>query len=68
MSNSEECKSSSAQLELVSRRTVAAMLGVCTETIKRMQRTGKLPAVVFNSRLVRYNKSDVDRIIQDATA
>ncbi len=50
---------------LLSRREVASMLGVHTETIKRYQRKGLLPAIVFNSRLIRYERTEVDRLIQD---
>ena len=50
---------------LMSRREVAALIGVHTETIKRYQRKGLLPAIVFNSRLIRYERTEVDRLIQD---
>ena len=50
---------------LMSRREVASMLGVHTETIKRYQRKGLLPAIVFNSRLIRYERTEVERLIQD---
>ena len=49
----------------MSRREVASMLGVHTETIKRYQRKGLLPAIVFNSRLIRYERTEVERLIQD---
>ncbi len=50
---------------LMSRREVASMLGVHTETIKRYQRKGLLPAIVFNSRLIRYERTEVERLIQE---
>ena len=49
----------------MSRREVASMLGVHTETIKRYQRKGLLPAIVLNSRLIRYERTEVERLIQD---
>jgi len=51
---------------LLSRRQVAALLGVSTETIKRADRSGRLKALRFNSRLVRYRRADVERMINEA--
>ena len=45
----------------LSRRQVAQLAGVHTETIKRAQRRGDLPAIVLNSRLTRYRERDVIR-------
>ena len=52
---------------LLSRRQVAVMLGVSTETIKRRERDGLLKAIRFNSRLVRYRRADVERMINEAS-
>jgi hypothetical protein len=43
----------------LSRRQVAARHGVSIETIKRREREGKLRAIHFNQRLIRYRLSDV---------
>ncbi len=48
---------------LLSRRQVARLLGVHTETIKRYQRRGLLPAIVLNSRLVRYERIAVEKLL-----
>jgi len=50
---------------LLSRRQVAAMMGLHTETIKRYQRRGILPAIVLNSRVTRYDPADVERLINE---
>ena len=50
----------------MSRREVAALLGVHTETIKRYQRKGLLPAIVLNSRLIRYERADVEKFLQSS--
>ncbi len=49
---------------LLSRRQVARLLGVHTETIKRYQRRGLLPAIVLNSRLVRYERIAVEKLLE----
>lgn len=43
------------------------MLGVSTETIKRRTREGLLPSLRFNSRLTRYRREDVEKLIRDAS-
>jgi len=48
---------------LLSRREVAARLGVCVHTIARATRAGLLPAVKFNARLVRYRPEAVEAFI-----
>jgi len=53
--------------ELLSRKKVAQILDTHTETIKRMTRSGQLRAVRFNSRNVRYRKSDVMKLIEEAS-
>ena len=49
-----------SRLVLMDREEVAALLGVHTETIRRAQATGKLPAYVLGSKLVRYRLEDVE--------
>jgi predicted site-specific integrase-resolvase len=43
------------------------MLGVSTETVKRAERNGLLKSVRLNSRLVRYRREDVERMIESAS-
>ena len=43
---------------------MARLLGVHTETIKRYQRRGLLPAIVLNSRLVRYERIAVEKLLE----
>lgn len=52
---------------LLSRRDVAARLTVSVETVKRREREGLLPAVRFNSRLIRYRLKDVEKLIEEAS-
>ena len=59
-------KASPEASRLMSRREVAALLGVHTETIKRYQRKGLLPAIVLNSRLIRYERADVEKFLQSS--
>ena len=49
---------------LLTRAQVANMLGVCAHTVARNKH---LVPVKFNSRLVRYHASDVQRLIAKAT-
>ena len=44
---------------LLSRKQVAQLLGVHTETVKRAERMGRLKSIRFNARLVRYEPADV---------
>ena len=53
------------QRRLLKRREVAERLGVHTETVKRYQRRGILPAIVLNSRVTRYELSAVERLINE---
>ena len=50
---------------LLTRKQVAQHLGVHTETIKRYQQRGTLPAIVINSRVTRYDPADVEKLIQE---
>jgi len=58
-------KSNQGQNALLSRKDVAALLGVHTETIKRYQRRGILPAIILNSRVTRYEQAAVERLINE---
>ena len=49
---------------LMSRREVAALIGVHTETIKRYQHQGRLKAIILNSRLIRYERAEVEKLLQ----
>ena len=52
---------------LISRKQVAKRWGVCTETVKRKERSGLLLPVRFNERLTRYRLSNVLALEQEAT-
>jgi excisionase family DNA binding protein len=54
--------------ELVTRKEVADLVRVSTKTVQRAERRGELIPVKFNSRLVRYHRSDVDAWIAKAQA
>ena len=45
--------------QLLSRRGLSLRWQVCVETIKRQERAGKLKAIRFNQRLLRYRLSDI---------
>ena len=49
---------------LLSRKDVARLLGCHVETVKRMQRRGQLPAIILNSRFIRYSRSDVEKLLR----
>jgi hypothetical protein len=51
---------------LLSRKQVAKRWSVCTETVKRKERSGLLSPVRFNERLTRYRLSDVLALEQEA--
>ena len=51
-----------SQEMLLSRRALARRWGCCVETIKRAQYAGKLKAVRFNARLLRYRLSEVEAL------
>ncbi len=57
---------SSHEIPLISRRQLARRWGVSTETLKRRERTGQLPALKFNARLLRYRVADIERIEREA--
>lgn len=48
-------------VRLLSRKQVAEILGVTTETIKRMGKDGRLHEIVISRNIVRYHPDDVAR-------
>ena len=52
---------------LISRKDVALLFGLHTETIKRWERRGCLTAIKVNSRLVRYRFTEVQNLIISST-
>ena len=49
----------SQTLKMLTRKQVASLLGVHTETVKRYTRSGLLHAVKFTARAVRYSEAEV---------
>ena len=55
--------------EYLTRSDLAVLLDVHLETIKRLEREGKLPAPIrITSKLVRFDKAVVEKFLQDATS
>ena len=52
--------------QLLTRRQVAVRWGVCTETLKRREKAGRLPFVVLGSRLKRYRLRDIEALEAEA--
>jgi predicted site-specific integrase-resolvase len=52
---------------LLTRRQVAELLAVSTESVKRYTRRGLLPSIKLNSRVIRYRPEDVQRMIEAAS-
>ncbi|MCU0792983.1 MAG: helix-turn-helix domain-containing protein [Opitutaceae bacterium] len=52
--------------DFLTRQQVAKRLSVHPETVKRMQRAGKLTPFVFGANLVRYSLAEVQALIQAA--
>ena len=52
---------------LLTRKQVAELLAVSTESIKRYERRGVLRSIKLNSRLIRYRPEDVQRMIAAAS-
>ena len=52
---------------LLTREDVAKRLKTCTHTVARYTKRGLLPAVLINSRVVRYKPEDVEKLIQSST-
>jgi predicted site-specific integrase-resolvase len=57
---------SSERVPLISRRQVAARMGVCIKTIARLEKAGRLRAFKINARLTRYEQSDVEKVIAES--
>lgn len=53
-------------LPFLSRSQVATRFGVCTKTIKRWENSGLLTPIVVNSRVVRYQASEVEQLVANA--
>lgn len=54
--------------DFLTRQQVAQRLSVHPETVKRMQRAGKLTPFIFGANLVRYSIAEVQALIQSAKA
>jgi hypothetical protein len=52
--------------QLISRKTLALRWSCSTETIKRRTREGLLHPIRFNSRMIRYQLSEIIRVEQEA--
>jgi len=52
--------------ELLTRKQVAALLCVSTQSIIRWEIAGKLPVVRLGAASVRIRRSDVEKLIQDS--
>lgn len=57
-----QCTSAS-EYSLLTRKEVAEYLNVHPGSVKRYQLQGELPAILINSRVVRYRREDVERFI-----
>lgn len=49
--------------DLLTRKDVARLLKVHTETVKRWQRAGRLKACVLSATVVRYSRADVEQML-----
>jgi predicted site-specific integrase-resolvase len=54
--------------QFLTRKDTAARLAVSTETVKRWQHAGRLPAYVLSRNVVRYLESDICALAKLATA
>jgi predicted site-specific integrase-resolvase len=50
--------------QMWSRKQVATRCGVHSESVKRWQKAGLLPAYVINCRVVRYAPEDVEKFLE----
>jgi hypothetical protein len=55
-----------ASSALLTRDHVARKLHVCRHTVAKYTRTGRLPCVVINARVLRYREQDVDAFIRES--
>ena len=51
---------------LLSRADLARELRVCVHTIARMERRGMIRGLRFNARLIRYQASELARLVKEA--
>ena len=51
---------------LLNRKQTAALFGVSTQTIIRLENAGKLPVVRIGAASVRYRRSDVEKFITES--
>ena len=54
-----------AKDELMTGRQVAATFQLCRHTIRRWELRGLLKPLRFNSRVLRYRRSEVQRLLQE---
>jgi predicted DNA-binding transcriptional regulator AlpA len=52
--------------ELLTRKQIAGLFQISTQTIIRWENVGKLPALRLGAGSVRYLRSDVEKLIQDS--
>jgi len=53
---------------LLTRRQVAKRLGLCTHSVRALERRGLLPRVQLTRRTIRYKQTDVEKLINEAMA
>lgn len=54
-------------MQLLSTKEVALRLGTSTKTVSRYERAGRLTAIRLTSRTIRFDASEIDRFISEAT-
>lgn len=54
--------------ELLTRRQVARRCQTCTHTIMRWERRGLIKSIRINARVLRYRRSEVERLLQHAAS
>lgn len=54
--------------QMVSPQQAADMIGVSRYTVRRLIKTGKLPAVKFTSATIRIRTADIERYMQEHAA
>lgn len=50
---------------LLSGKQLAERLGFHPGTVRRLRREGRITGIVLNSRTVRYEESEVDRLVKE---
>jgi YD repeat-containing protein len=51
---------------LISRRNAGIILEVCTKTLYRWERAGKLTGIKLNARTTRYYRHELEKLIADS--